>query len=65
MERKVLSYIEGKVAQVEASEWSDRMSDMAGEAARVAVEPSGSERDAMEPPGVARPTFAEATSWHA
>ena len=40
------------------------MSDMAGYAARVAVERSGSCRDTMEPRGRERPTFAEATSWH-
>ena len=40
------------------------MSDMAGDAARVAVERSGSCRDTMEPRGRERPTFAEATSWH-
>jgi hypothetical protein len=40
------------------------MSDMAGKAARVAVEPSGSERDTMELVDE-RPAFAEATSWQA
>jgi hypothetical protein len=40
------------------------MSDMAGEAARVAVEPSGSERDTMERLGK-RPTFVETSAWQA